>query len=109
MLLLPVVRFAPALKPNAMLLPPVVLLKSACQPLAVLEAPVVLLWQGPLPGGGVVGGRRAALKRVETAGRVPLADRVVHECIGTVGCVVDAGCEARERPAPFCGVTVVQV
>ena len=39
---LPVVRFAPALEPSAMLLLPVVLAKSALAPSAVLLVPVVL-------------------------------------------------------------------
>jgi hypothetical protein len=43
MLLLPVVKFKPALKPIAMLLLPVVLLTSASTPSAVLDVPVVLL------------------------------------------------------------------
>ena len=42
-LLLPVLRLAPADEPNAMLFPPVVLLPSAPKPSAVLELPVVLL------------------------------------------------------------------
>jgi len=46
-LLLPVVRFAPAEKPNAMLLTPVVLLRSVPKPSAVLEPPVVLLLSAP--------------------------------------------------------------
>ena len=47
-LLLPVVRFKPALIPNAMLLPPV-LLTSASIPLATLPLPVVLLMSAPAP------------------------------------------------------------
>jgi hypothetical protein len=43
MLLLPVVRLKPALKPNAMLLLPVVFLLSALLPSAVLLLPIVLL------------------------------------------------------------------
>jgi len=42
MLLLPVVRFIPALTPTAMLFEPVLLFRSASEPTAVLVLPAVL-------------------------------------------------------------------
>jgi hypothetical protein len=56
----------------------------------------------------VVGGS-VVLKRSKTGGRVGVSVSEVEQCVCTVGRVSGAGGEARERPAPFCGVAVLQV
>ena len=58
---------------------------------------------------GRVAGGIVVLKRTKTGGRVGASGCEVEERVRTVGRVSAAGCEARERPAPFCGVAVVQV
>ena len=49
------------------------------------------------------------LQRTKTGRRVGASGCEVEQRVRTVGRVSAAGCEARERPAPFCGVAVLQV
>jgi len=95
MLLLPVVRFAPAPNPNAMLRSPVLLAKHPT-PTAVFNLPVVLPFSRKTRSRIVVTGR-VALKRNSTSSGVFEPGCVRNERLATTDCVAGSGCILKER------------
>jgi hypothetical protein len=72
------------------LLAPIVLFASALTPVAVLELPVVLKPSAKNAGGRVVETGRVVKERIKAIGRVVVAGGVCKESLPTIGRVADA-------------------
>src|SRR4051794_14464012 len=104
MLLLPVVRLIPALKPTAMLLEPVVLPCSALAPIPVLLLPNTPLKASAPEPTAVLLAPLVLFERVRSRGGLIGAGGVLLKCLKTIGCIAGTHSVARKSDQTCGGV-----